>query len=140
MTLLHFTQHYCIPPAEEGEPQKRTKEIVVIIRPYYPPDPDGPKYEQYCRQKLMLHKSFRDQQELLCGHNTYTAAYAEHLQSGNIPACLEDDIHRLEQQTLQQHDDHDQDSQQLSHQRPIEDWMLICQHHPDLGSTQGDNE
>ena len=30
-------------------------------------------------------------------HDTFTAAYAAFLQSGNIPPSLEDDIHRLEQ-------------------------------------------
>ena len=58
MTLLRFTQHYSVSKAEGSNPYKRNKAVVVIVRPHYPPDPNGPKYEQYCRQKLMLHKPF----------------------------------------------------------------------------------
>ena len=76
---------------------------MVIVRPYISPDPSGPKYEQYCRHKLMLllHIPFRLQDQLLGDSNTSSAAYATVLQSGNIPPSLEDDIHRLEQLTQQ---------------------------------------
>ena len=79
--------------------------MVVIVRPYCPPDPEGPKYEQYCRQKLMLHVPFRNQRELLGNHTTFTAAYAEFLQSGSIPPSLEDDIHRLQQSSQEPSED-----------------------------------
>ena len=71
--------------------------MVVIIRPYCSPDPRGPKYEQYCKQKLMLHVPFRHQSELLGNHTTFAAAYSTFLQSGSIPSSLEDDIHRLQE-------------------------------------------
>jgi len=69
------------------------------VRPFCSPDFNGAKYEQYCKQKLMLHKPFRRQEELLAGSDTYATAYAIFLQSENVPPSLEDDIHRLEQQT-----------------------------------------
>ena len=70
---------------------------MVIVRPYFSPDPSGPKYEEYCRQKLMLHIPFRREEELLGDSDTYAAAYAIFLQSGNVPPSLEEDIHQLEQ-------------------------------------------
>ena len=38
---------------------------------------------------------------MLGNSDTFTAAYANFLRSGNIPSSLEDDIHRLEQLTQQ---------------------------------------
>ena len=45
----------------------------------------------------MLHVPFRHQDELLGDETTFSATYANFLQSGNIPSSLEDDIYRLEQ-------------------------------------------
>ena len=101
MPLLQFVQDYSMPRESGSEPSKRRKKVVVITRPYCPYDPNGPKYEQYCQQKLMLHVPFRHQSELLGNNATFTAAYAEFLQSGNIPPSLEDDIHRLQQSSQQ---------------------------------------
>ena len=97
VTLLHFVQQYTMPKEASSEPSKRRKKVVVIVRPYYSPDPQGPKYEHYCQQKLMLHVPFRRLNELLGGDNTFAAAYATFLQSGSIPPSLEEDIHRLQQ-------------------------------------------
>ena len=86
-------------PKELGsDPSRRRKDVVVIVRPYLSPEPSGPNYEQYCRQKLMLYKPFHHEEELLAGAGTYAAVYATFLQSDNLPPSLEDDIHRLEQQ------------------------------------------
>ena len=109
MPLLHFVQHYTMPKETSTEPSKRRKKVVVIVRPYCSPDPQGPKYEQYYQQKLMLHVPFRHQSELLDNHTTFTAAYADFFQSGSIPSSLEDDIHRLQQ--LSQQPSQDQDSE-----------------------------
>ena len=137
MTLLYYTQHYSV---VNGEPRNRKKEAVVIVRPYYPPDLDGPKYELYCRQKLMLHKPFRQEQELLGTFATFALAYAEYLQSGSIPTCLEDDMHNLQHQ---QHDsdtdgDNEDSLERNERSRPVDDWMLICQNQPDLDTTSAD--
>ncbi len=99
MTILHFPQKYTMPKDLGSDPSHRRKDVVVIVRPFCSPDPNGPNYEQYCRQKLMLHKPFRQQEELLGGCDSYVAAYAVFLQSGNLPPSLQDDIHRLEQQS-----------------------------------------
>ena len=104
-TLLHFVQHYSMPRVSGSEPSIRRKKVVVIVRPYCPPDPEGPKYEQYCQQKLMLHVPFQHQRELLGNHTTFNAAFAEFLQSGSIPPSLEDDIHRLQQSSQQPPED-----------------------------------
>ena len=108
MKLLHFAQNYSMPKDLGSEP-KRHKTKVVIVRPYCSPDPSGPKYEQYCQYKLMLHKPFRHVDELKADLNTFAEAYTLFLHSGNIPPSLEDDIHRLEQQQHQTTED-DQDS------------------------------
>ncbi len=124
MTLLHFTQQYSVRRAEGSEPEKRGKEVVVIVRPYCPPDPNGPKYEQYCHQKLMLHKSFRSVLQLMDGHDSYASVYAAYLRSGSIPACLEDDIHRLQQVSpLQDDEEHSEDQSRdvEEHQRPVDE-------------------
>ena len=103
MTLLRFAQQYSMPRTLENEPTLRRKKVVVVVRPHCSPDPSGPKYEQYCRQRLMLHQPFRHITDLLAGCETYAAAYAALLQSGNVPMSLEDDMYRLQQQ--QQADD-----------------------------------
>ena len=99
MTLLHFAQNYTMSQAD-SEPKHRNKTVIIIVKPYYSPDPNGSSYEQYCRQKLMLHKPFRELSELTAGHTSHTDAYADYLQSGNVPPCLQDDIYRLQQQEM----------------------------------------
>ena len=47
MTFLHFVQHYTLPKQVGAQPLHCSKSVVVIIRPYIPPDPEGPKYEEY---------------------------------------------------------------------------------------------
>ena len=54
ITLLHFVRQYSMPKELGSEPSRRRKNVVVIVRPYCSPDPNSPKYEQYCRQKLKL--------------------------------------------------------------------------------------
>ena len=109
MKLLHFAQNYSMPKDTGSEPT-RHKMKVVSIRPYCSPDPNGPKYEQYCQQKLMLHKPFRHLEQLKGQCNTFAAAYANFLQSGTVPPSLEDDIRRLDQQQSQ-HTDEDDNTQ-----------------------------
>ena len=59
MTLVTFMQECKVTKGDESRPERRTKEVVVIVRPFLSPDSDGPSYEQYCLQKLMLHKPCR---------------------------------------------------------------------------------
>ena len=99
MTLLHFVQQFTMPKELGSDPSRRRKAVVVIVRPFYSPDPNGPKYEEYCRQKLMLHIPFRQEEELLGDSDSHAAAYAIFLLSGSVPPSLEEDIHRLEQQS-----------------------------------------
>jgi len=81
-------------PKELGtELNRKSKKVMVIVRPYCSPDPAGPKYKQYCRQSLMQHKAFHQFSELLAGYDTY----AEFLQTGNIPPTPEEDIFSLQQ-------------------------------------------
>ena len=88
MTLLEFARQYTMPKTMGFEPSCRNKQIIVIPRPYCSPDPTGPKYEQYCRQSLMQHKSFRQLDDLLADSESYVDAYAAFLQSGLVPPCL----------------------------------------------------
>ena len=98
ITLLHFVQHYSMPKGVGEEPVARKKMIVVRVRPYCSPDTGGPQYEQNCQQKLMLHRPFREYQQLKAECDTFAEAFAGYLQSGNIPPSLEDDLYRLQQQ------------------------------------------
>ena len=70
MTLLHFAQHYSMPKNVGEEPVARKKMVVVRVWPYCSPDTSGPQYEQYCQQKLMLHRPFQDYQQLKAGCDT----------------------------------------------------------------------
>ena len=45
ITLLEFAQQYTMPKELGAQPNRRNKKVVVITRPYCPPDPAGPKYE-----------------------------------------------------------------------------------------------
>ncbi len=96
ITILQYAQQYTMPKELGAQPNRRSKKVIVTTRPHCSPDPAGPKYEQYCHQSLMKHNSFRQVSDLLAGHDTYTQAYAEYLQAGNVPASLEEDIFRLE--------------------------------------------
>ena len=96
LTLLEFVQRYRMPKSVGSDPVSRKKEVVVIVIPFCSPDPQGPNYERYCRQKLMLHQPFRHLDELLGGSETHSQAYSAFLQSSTVPPSLADDIHRLE--------------------------------------------
>ena len=96
LSLLEFVQKFRMPKCIGVAPIRRKKEIVVIVIPYCPPDPQGPKYEQYCRQKLMLHQPFRHLDELLGDSETHSESYTAFLQSSTVPPSLADDIRRLE--------------------------------------------
>ena len=96
MTLLEFVQTYRTPKRAGDDLTRRKKEVVVIPRPFCSPDPKGPKYEQYCRQKLMLHQPFRQLDELLGNSDSHSTAYSRFLQSSSVPPSLADDIYRLE--------------------------------------------
>ena len=95
MTIMEYAQQYTMPKDLGAQPNRRSKKVVVITRPYISPDPAGPKYEQYCQQSLMKYKRFRQISDLLASHETYTEAYADFLHMGDIPPSLEDDIFRL---------------------------------------------
>ena len=95
-TLLEFSRQYSMLKTKGSEPTRRRKRIVVIPRPYCSPDPAGPHYEQYCRQSLMQHMSFRQCSDLLVDSESHVDAYAAFLLPGLVPPCQEDDIHRLQ--------------------------------------------
>ena len=88
MTLLHFAQNYSM-LKEIGSVPKQHKMKVVGVRPYCSPDPNNPKYEQYCQQKLMLHVIFCHINQLKGTYNTFSEAFSVFLQSANIPPSLD---------------------------------------------------
>ena len=96
LSLLQFVQQYRIPKRVGENLLRRRKDVIVICRPYCSPDPSGPKYEQYCRQKLMMHQPFRRREELLGESDSHAEAYSIFLRSGAPPPSLADDISRLE--------------------------------------------
>ncbi len=96
MSLLKFVKYRIPKKIGSALGPRRNKDVIVIPRPSCSPDPQGQQYEQYSKQKLMLHKPFVQLDELLGRCDTYAAAYATFLQSGNVPKSPADNIHRLE--------------------------------------------
>jgi len=107
MTLLIFARSYIMPKELSAEPTFRRKQIIVITRPYCSPDPNGPSYEQYCKQKLMLHVKFRQLSDLLMGNNTYIESYQQFLSLSDVPSSLEEEIRSLQPEQSSE-DDPDQ--------------------------------
>jgi hypothetical protein len=68
-----------------GTPPKHQKMWIALVRPYCSPDPRGHKYEQYCKQKLMLHVPFRHLEQLKGTCNSFAEAYALFLSYGKFP-------------------------------------------------------
>ena len=142
MTLLSFAQDYSLPRSLGDQPKRRNKKVVIISRPYCSPDPSGPNYEQYCRQKLMQHKCFRNMADLLSGHATYAEAYAAFLTTANMQSSLEDDLHRLQQIHQNTPEPPADEEQSMTTEtasrsadatvRATEDWMLLCQGNADF--------
>lgn len=125
MTLLHFVENYKMPMGtSQVQPMRRSKPVVVIVRPYYPPDANGPNYDNYCRHKLMLHVPYRELNNLIGEFDSYTLAYENFLQTNTIPKSLNNDLYHLQQRTSIQTQDH---IDQPSTSRATEEWMLICQ-------------
>ena len=65
---LQFVQHYSMPKGVGEEPEVGKMMVVVRVRPHCSSDTCGPQYEQYCQQKLMLHRPFREYQQLKAGY------------------------------------------------------------------------
>ena len=131
-----------MPNRQNDEPSARRKTVVVIVRPHCSSDPSCPQYEQYCQQKLMLHRPFREYQQLKADFDTFAEAFADFLQSDTIPQSLDDDIRRLQQQQQQAqeeepvNEDNDDQNQPLHHR---EEWVLLCsnQQHSDNDDEAG---
>ena len=110
MTLFTFASTYCMSKQSSTEPTRRRKDVIVIVRPYCPSDHDAPTHEQYCRQQLMLHMSFRQISDILGEHDTYAEAYATFLLSTGAPSnSLQDDVRRLEEHQICSDDESDND-------------------------------
>ena len=103
LTILQFVERYRIPKRIGDNLVRRKKEVVVIVRPYCSPDPEGPKYEQYCRQKLMIHQPFYQVDELLGACDKHSSAYHQFLSCSKVPPSLADDIPRLELEERESH-------------------------------------
>ena len=142
MTLLEFAQSYRTPKKASGEGPVCRKKVIVITRPCCSPDPLSPNYEQYCRQKLMLYRSFRRLDELLGSADTHSAAYTVFLLSGAVPPSLADDIQRLEAAGREARRDNDEESIEDEHETPqvIQDWMLICQYNAEFSQSTTDKQ
>ena len=58
INLLQFIQQHTVSKIFGSVPKHRSESGVVVIHPYYPPDPAGLQYEQYCHLFLMKHEPF----------------------------------------------------------------------------------
>ena len=85
MTLLHYVQQFTLPKQLGSNPSRRRK-AVVIVHPYFSPDSNGPKYEEYCRQKLIrphqAHRTSRTAPAAL-----HVLADPSHSSSRSSPQC-----------------------------------------------------
>ena len=111
LTLSEFVQKYKLPKKKGDALIPRKKDVVVIARPYCSPDPAGPHYEQYCRQKLMWYQPFRRLDDLLKGCDNHSDAYAAFLRSDNVLTSLADDIQLLEIAQKNSNNDDDEDEE-----------------------------
>ena len=118
MTLLTFAKSYNMPKELSAYPTQRRKHVVVVVGPYCSPDPNSLTYEQYCKQKMMLHVQFRQISDLLVDHNTFAEAYEHFLLSADVPSSLEEDIHRLQEMETNSDDD-DGESNEVCYQQYI---------------------
>ena len=137
MLLLHLTQNYSMPTAHRSEVVRRSKSVVVIVKPHLSSDTDGPQYEHYCKQQLKLCKPFRQISSLIAGFDTFIEAYTAYARSNEIPLSLENDIQQINTRTSATHtdnqDDNDEDDAQNDiHHQNIEEWMLLCRAYPML--------
>ena len=79
-------------PKQAGhQPTPKRKPAIVIVRPHYTAHPDHPQYEDYCRQRLLLHRPFRSTDEVLSQFTSYSEAYVQYLAIGEIHPSLEED-------------------------------------------------
>ena len=86
----------------------------------------------------MLHKTFRNEADLIGEHVSFAQAYATYLQSETVPASLEDDILMLQQLHEDSNDNleiapMERLDRQPSSTRQREEWMLICQQLQQMG-------
>ena len=81
MTLLHYVQQFTMPKQLGSNPSRRRKAFVVIVPPYFSPDPSGLKYKEYCRQLIRPHQP----------HHTSRAAPA----APHQPLSMRLRIHRI---------------------------------------------
>ena len=127
MNLYNFSQSYRTPKRVGDDLIHRKKQVVVIVRPICSPDPSGPKYEQYCRQKLMLHQPFRQIEDLLGATcDTYPDAYSLFLRSGSVPPSLADDVLRLEAAERENHGDNTSEVSFMTFQYPVSLYCYIA--------------
>ena len=64
-------------------------------------DPNGPNYEHYCQQKLMLHVPFHYIDQLKGTCETFSEAYFAFLQTTDVSLPFEDDIRRLSENQVE---------------------------------------
>lgn len=127
ITLFTFAKSYTMPKELSAHPTQRRKDVVVVVRPYCSPDPNSPAYEQYCKQKMMLHVPFRRLSDLLVDHNTFAEAYQHYLLSADIPCSLEEDIHRLQEAEPNSDDEDDGENNEVCwHTVHYENLVLVA--------------
>ena len=96
----------------------------MVVHPYCASDSDGPHYEQYCHQKMMLHVKFRQLSNLLAERSTYTEMHTHLLQLTDVPYSLEHDVSILRNQ---EHDESsDSEEAQVSQNLKNIATVILC--------------
>ena len=88
----------------------------------------------------MLHRPFREYQQLKAGYDTYAESFAGSLQSGSIPPSLEDDLYWLQQQQEQQDPGEEISDEQGQQNQAREEWMLLCSNLQQSAEEQGETQ
>lgn len=132
MSLLQFASEFSI---FKGEAKRRSSPVIVRTFPTYSSNPQGNKYDQYCKYQLVKHKPWHGSVSTSWGGVEGTAEvwireYHEFLQTNTAQSRIPHFHQELEsaRQCLADEDDSDDEAtEQVDLQ---DDWMQLCQLQP----------
>ncbi len=145
MSLLRFASEFTV---HKGEVKKRPSPVIVRTFPHYSSNPRGENYELYCKYQLMKHKPWHGVVSNSLGSTDSSLAecvteYHSFLLTDtgreNIPHFSQE-LH-LAEQRLALEEDSDSDDEHLQQPEHQDEWMQLCQLHPQFNTPSGaDNE
>lgn len=119
----------------KGEWQKRRKDTHTVVRVYprYSPNPEDPRYDEYCCTKVIFHHPFRDLNNLKLTNGeekTWPEIFAECRVSGHIHA--NDTLRSWEEESRGNDEEEDEDEAVNPDISAMEeaDWQAWARDHP----------